>query len=376
MLHTISMKLLMLSTALFTVAVMALSPVIASASVVLDPFTPSEVGTWTADRTFPSGGVNSVSFAGRDDVLEMRIDKDLRSTLGGFYYTEGVKKESNFGSELSVDLYVDGDWETKDVRAGLWGVAVNGSSSITSYPIVEFSTARSDGSTGWRVWDVNQWVNLDTDYSFDSWNDLTLTIEDDKIIFRINGEEVGTTVSNNSVEFDAVILNAFNYGSEAESYKVHWHIGIPFERSLEITKPVSDGEAVSGTVEFEAIYVDEDGDDDLAWAVRSGTCAPNDTFTVAGNVGAFAGTNASAFSWEEGVFTSSVDMSGLPDGDYCFIMNPLDDPDEENLRETRWFTLLNDPSEKTQCMKGGWEEYGFKNQGQCVRFVETGKDSR
>lgn len=32
--------------------------------------------------------------------------------------------------------------------------------------------------------------------------------------------------------------------------------------------------------------------------------------------------------------------------------------------------------DKSACMKGGWEQMGFKNQGQCVRFVETGKDSR
>jgi hypothetical protein len=27
-------------------------------------------------------------------------------------------------------------------------------------------------------------------------------------------------------------------------------------------------------------------------------------------------------------------------------------------------------------MNGGWEKCGFKNQGQCIRAVNTGKDSR
>lgn len=31
---------------------------------------------------------------------------------------------------------------------------------------------------------------------------------------------------------------------------------------------------------------------------------------------------------------------------------------------------------KDECKNGGWEQYGFRNQGQCVRFIETGKDSR
>jgi hypothetical protein len=34
------------------------------------------------------------------------------------------------------------------------------------------------------------------------------------------------------------------------------------------------------------------------------------------------------------------------------------------------------PSTKEDCKDGGWENFGFQNQGQCVRFVETGEDSR
>lgn len=34
------------------------------------------------------------------------------------------------------------------------------------------------------------------------------------------------------------------------------------------------------------------------------------------------------------------------------------------------------PLAKDECKIGGWEAFGFKNQGQCVRYIETGKDSR
>lgn len=34
------------------------------------------------------------------------------------------------------------------------------------------------------------------------------------------------------------------------------------------------------------------------------------------------------------------------------------------------------PTSKEQCKNGGWQAFGFSNQGQCIRFVETGKDSR
>lgn len=35
-----------------------------------------------------------------------------------------------------------------------------------------------------------------------------------------------------------------------------------------------------------------------------------------------------------------------------------------------------DPVTKADCMNHGWEDFGFRNQGQCVSFVETSKDSR
>lgn len=43
---------------------------------------------------------------------------------------------------------------------------------------------------------------------------------------------------------------------------------------------------------------------------------------------------------------------------------------------TACILITNDPATKADCMKGGWEAFGFKNQGQCIRFVNTGKDSR
>ena len=35
-----------------------------------------------------------------------------------------------------------------------------------------------------------------------------------------------------------------------------------------------------------------------------------------------------------------------------------------------------DPVSKDECMNGAWADFNFRNQGQCVRFIETGKDSR
>ncbi len=35
-----------------------------------------------------------------------------------------------------------------------------------------------------------------------------------------------------------------------------------------------------------------------------------------------------------------------------------------------------DPETIDDCKNGGWEAYGFSNQGRCIQFVNTGKDSR
>lgn len=44
---------------------------------------------------------------------------------------------------------------------------------------------------------------------------------------------------------------------------------------------------------------------------------------------------------------------------------------------TCWKTFYPEqPETKGDCKSGGWEDYQFKNQGQCIRYVNTGKDSR
>jgi hypothetical protein len=38
--------------------------------------------------------------------------------------------------------------------------------------------------------------------------------------------------------------------------------------------------------------------------------------------------------------------------------------------------LWANPTSKDQCKGGGWSGFGFKNQGLCIQYVNTGKDSR
>jgi hypothetical protein len=65
------------------------------------------------------------------------------------------------------------------------------------------------------------------------------------------------------------------------------------------------------------------------------------------------------------------DVFGAAECTPCAIGETTDGPGA-----TACILVANDPATKADCMKGGWEAFGFKNQGQCVRFIETGKDSR
>lgn len=61
-------------------------------------------------------------------------------------------------------------------------------------------------------------------------------------------------------------------------------------------------------------------------------------------------------------FTGSLD-------EIRFYARALTDEEVRDLAEL-------DPQTKEECKKGGWESFGFRNQGLCIQFVNTGKDSR
>jgi hypothetical protein len=55
------------------------------------------------------------------------------------------------------------------------------------------------------------------------------------------------------------------------------------------------------------------------------------------------------------------------------LLQPIVTPDALGVQ---LFTVLAQPQTKADCKKGGWENFpglAFKNQGQCIKFVNTGK---
>ena len=82
------------------------------------------------------------------------------------------------------------------------------------------------------------------------------------------------------------------------------------------------------------------------------------------------GATVATAVFDNGEATLQIDESDV-DPDAYYVVVALDGTD--GLGAT---PLLAWPASKDQCMDGGWEEYGFSNQGQCIRFVNTGKDGR
>lgn len=198
----------------------------ASSNYTAVPLSTSELAAnWSPDRTTPSGGYESIPYAGRNDVLEMRIDTTNPSPTPGFYRTEGIQRQIPTSDTIKADLYVDSTWSTKDIRAGLWGVGKSGT-TVKAYPIVEFVSGLGTGYTGWRTWDGGAWVNTATGYNANAWNTLEITLNKTTHQFdiSINGSVVVSHADGGSDGIGAVILNSFNAANNDATfnYAAHW----------------------------------------------------------------------------------------------------------------------------------------------------------
>ena len=129
-------------------------------------------------------------------------------------------------------------------------------------------------------------------------------------------------VGNDKLFLDAVGLD----GDEVED---------EIEASLMINTPV-ENEEVTGTYDFTATYVDDDDEvDTINWAIRADTCNVLEDNTVAGNVGGF--NSSSTFVGTS--FSATLDTSSWEPGVYCFDVNPDENDDGENLRDTVLFII-------------------------------------
>jgi len=141
-------------------------------------------------------------------------------------------------------------------------------------------------------------------------------------------------VAEQTISADEYVEVRLAFGGERD-WDFDWtRFDTLYSRTAEITSPDPD-EEVSGTVSFDAILTDKDGDDSVQWAVRKGTCAGG-IGTVFGNVDGFH----DSFDWDGSVFHASADTSSWEGGEYCFVFNPTESAGDIPIRLTRNFVVL------------------------------------
>ena len=110
----------------------------------------------------------------------------------------------------------------------------------------------------------------------------------------------------------------------------------------EITSPAA-GAEVSGTVSFTAMLYNDDINDGVEWTVRTGGCGQ----TIANVIGNVAGMT-DPYTFDGHSFSAEADTTDWDLGQYCFVFNPVEIGDEDEVHETRTFTIV-DPAAAVFC---------------------------
>jgi choice-of-anchor C domain-containing protein len=99
------------------------------------------------------------------------------------------------------------------------------------------------------------------------------------------------------------------------------------------------------------------------------------TFDTSGKSVTNMGWVEESFTFTATGSTTTLAFTSLHAGNpFAGLSDPAQGPALDNVRV--FASGPANPETKADCKKGGWEQYGFRNQGQCIRFVNTGKDSR
>jgi hypothetical protein len=101
----------------------------------------------------------------------------------------------------------------------------------------------------------------------------------------------------------------------------------------------------------------------------SGGAEP-DASTGGTSGGADAGTR------RDGARSGSGSTGGSAGGEAARSKHPRSERPAKEDTSAQQPVASGDPADRRDCFRDGWEAFGFRNQGQCVSFVETGRDSR
>lgn len=221
---------------------------------------------WEGVRSPVSGGYTATA-----NELTMSVDTASAQTDS----TEVLAKAIPDSNAITATLYIDPEWQDKQVRVGLWGEVFSSKDNTVGpgWPIIEFTTIGEDDFTGFRVYDTNgdsvkKWYNL-TDYAFNWGDSYTLSIDyrtsSDAYGFYINDTEMlelGASHSDNDNSprdtFRRIMFATANLGGDdaALNYDATWKDAAHRAYADNVTEVAngSDGSAVTVAAPEGAVF--------------------------------------------------------------------------------------------------------------------------
>jgi len=179
---------------------------------------------WTTDRRDPASfGITTIS---GNKVLTIGIDGSQQDP-SSFYNYQGNAHAfplSGGSQSYSIDQYVDTTaWAGQSINAGFWGVGVDGTSTVSAYPIIAYR--QSDmGAFAAGYYSFDYQVTGDWEFlgaaSSNAWNNLKIELTPGVgMAYSINGTQLGSTIDPATTNLSDVILNTYNFGN---SYQVSY----------------------------------------------------------------------------------------------------------------------------------------------------------
>ena len=220
-----------------------------SAQDVTPNFGATVPGSWFTDRYEPTTFSLTNATHGRNDVLNIGITSagDLTNRPAAyqstFYNTQGRQTLITAASGsfvFSADLWVDASWATNAIgtnnsrRTDMWGVAVDGSSAVSAYPIIGFTNFGGTGLfRGWNSSGLGSWMNFSNPVNYDAWNTLELSWDAGTGFFSYfaNGAFGGSFLDDGgTIGIGAMIMQAYNFndpailaqGNGSSDYTAQW----------------------------------------------------------------------------------------------------------------------------------------------------------
>jgi len=213
--------------------------------LVLSPTATS--GAWYVDRYAP-GAFASQAIApdGTRNTLEESIyPSGYQTPTPSFYNTQGRSYDLVANTySLSIQLYVPSSWGTTNGRvAAMWATAIDSSSVLGDYPIIEFQgpTTSDLGGPGYypnggvagfygfnNTTSSFDFIGLPADFHYNSWVQLNITLVPG-IGFQYSVTDLlsrrGATITSpfsdtGDATLGSVLLQGYNYD---QSYNIFWN---------------------------------------------------------------------------------------------------------------------------------------------------------